>query len=54
MTMSRDQNAGRIHSVKIDNSSFGGVEQLIYLETTSMNQSSIQEELKSKLMSGNA
>jgi len=34
MVMSRDQNAGRSCSVKIDNSSFERVEELKYLETT--------------------
>jgi len=32
--MSRDQNAGRSHSIKIDNSSFERVEELKYLGTT--------------------
>jgi len=54
MVMSRDQNAGQSHNVKIDNSSFGGVEQFIYLGTTLTIQSSIQEEIKSKFMSANA
>jgi hypothetical protein len=40
--------------MKTDNSSFGGVERFKYLGTTLTNQNSIQEELKSKLMSGNA
>jgi len=31
MVMSRDQNARRIHSIKIDNSSFEKVEVFIYL-----------------------
>ena len=30
--MSRDQNAGRIHSVRIDNSTFERVEEFKYLE----------------------
>jgi hypothetical protein len=55
MVISRDQNAGRSHSVKIDSSFFGGVEQFRYLGTTLTNQSSIQEEINnSKLMSENA
>jgi len=41
MVMSRDQNAGRIHSVRIDNSTFERVD-------------SIAEEIKSRLRSGNA
>ena len=52
--MSRDQNAGQSHSMKIDNSSFERVEELIHLETTLTNQNSIQEEIKSRLRSGNA
>ena len=31
MVMSRDQNAGRIHSVRIDNSTFERVEEFKYL-----------------------
>jgi len=34
MVMSRDQNAGRIHSVRIDNSTFERVEGFKYLGTT--------------------
>ena len=33
MVMCRDQNAGRIHSIKTDNSSFGRVEQFKCLGT---------------------
>ena len=54
MTMSRDQNAGRIHSMKFDNSSIERVEEFKYLGTTLTNQNSIQEEIKSRLKSGNA
>ena len=54
MVMSRDQNAGRIESVRIDNSTFERVEEFKYLETTLTNQSSIAEEIKSRLRSGNA
>jgi len=54
MTMSRDQNVGRIHSMKIDNSSIERVEEFKYLGTTITNQNSIQEEIKSRLNSGNA
>jgi hypothetical protein len=43
MTVSRDQNAGRIHSMKMDNSSIEGVEEFKYLGTTLTNQNSIQE-----------
>jgi len=45
MVMSRDQNAGRSHSIKTDNSSFGN---------NLTNQNSMQEESKSRLKSGNA
>jgi len=34
MIMSRDQNGGQIHSMKIDNSSFERVEEFKYLGTT--------------------
>jgi hypothetical protein len=40
--------------MKIDNSSFERVENFKYLGTTLINQSSIQEEIKSILKSGNA
>jgi len=47
MVMSQDQNAGQSHNMKIDN---------IWSEmgTTLTKQNSIQEEIKSKLKSGNA
>jgi len=51
---SRDQNAGRIHSVRTDNSTFERVEEFKYLGTTLTNQNSIPEEIKSRLRSGNA
>jgi len=51
--MYHDQNAGRSHSIKIDNSSFERVEEFIYLGTTLTDQNSIQEEIKSRLKSGN-
>jgi len=44
VTVSRDHKAGRIHSMKMDNSSFERVEELKYLGTTLTNQNSIQEE----------
>jgi len=43
MIMSRDQNAGRSHSMKTDNCSIERVEELKYLGTTLTNQNSIQE-----------
>ena len=53
LVMSRDRNAGRGFSVKIDNSSTERVEEFKYLGTTLTNQNSIQEEIKSRLMLGN-
>jgi len=49
MVMSRDQNAGRIHSVRIDNVTFERVEEFRYLGKTLTNQNSIAEEIKSRL-----
>jgi len=49
MTVSRDQNAGRIYSMKVDNSSIETVEEFKYLGTTLTNQNSIHEEIKSRL-----
>ena len=54
MVMSRDQNAGRNHSVRINNSTFERVEEFKYLGTTLTNQNSTGEEIKSRLMLGNA
>ena len=54
MVMSRDRNAGRGFSVKIDNSSIERVEEFKYLGTTLTDQNSIQEEIKSILKLGNA
>jgi hypothetical protein len=39
--------------MKIDNDSFERVEQFKYLGTTLTNQNSVQEEIKSRLRSGN-
>jgi hypothetical protein len=44
----------RTHSMKIDNSSFESVDEFKYLGTILTNQNSIQEEIKSRLKSGNA
>ena len=46
--------AGRIHSVRIDNSTFERVKEFKYLGTTLTNQNSIAEEIKSRLRSENA
>jgi len=43
MVMSRSQNAGRIHSVRTDNSTFERVEEFKYMGTTLTNQNSIAE-----------
>ena len=47
--MSRDQNVGRSHNIKMDNSSFETVEQFKHLGTLLTHQNSIQEEIKSRL-----
>ena len=52
--MSRVRNAGRSHSIKIDNSSFARVEEFKYLGTALTNQNYIQEEIKNRLKAGNA
>jgi len=54
MVRFREQNAGRRTNVKIDNSSFESVEEFKYLGTILTNQSCIQEEIKSRMKSGNA
>ena len=54
MIVSRDQNAGRIHNMKIDNSSIERAEEFKYLGTTLTNQNSIHEEIKSRLKLRNA
>jgi len=54
MAMSREQNAERSHSIKINIGSFKLVEEFKYVGTTLTNQNSIQEEIKSGLKSGNA
>jgi hypothetical protein len=41
IVISRDQNAGKSHNIKIGNSSFERVEQFKYLGTTLTNQNSI-------------
>ena len=44
--MSRDQNAERIHSVRIDNSTFERVEDFEYLGTTLTNQILLRKKLR--------
>ena len=48
------QNAGRIQSVRMDNSTFKRVKDFKYSGTALTNQNSIPEEIKSRLRSGNA
>jgi hypothetical protein len=47
MIMSRDQNAGRNHSMKTDKSSFDRVEKFMYLGEILTNKKIINEEIKS-------
>jgi len=54
VVMSRDQNAGQNHNVKIENKFFERAEQFRCLGITPTNQNSIQEEIKSRLKSWNA
>jgi hypothetical protein len=51
MVMSRDQNAGRSHNIKIDDRSFERVEQFKYFGTTLMYKNPIQVEIKSSFRS---
>jgi hypothetical protein len=54
--LSRHQNAGQNHDIKIDNTRrpFENVAQFRYLGTTATNRNLIQEEIKKRLNSGNA
>jgi hypothetical protein len=52
--ISRDQNEGRSHNIKTDNTSFERVENFKYLGKKLTSQNSIQEAIKSKSKSGNA
>jgi hypothetical protein len=54
MVMSRDQNTGRSHSMKIDYILFESVEELKYTVTNLTHQNYIYEEIKSRQNSGNA
>jgi hypothetical protein len=53
MVKSGDENAGPSHSMKFD-SSFKRVQEFKYLATTLTEQIFIQEEIKSRMKSGNA
>jgi hypothetical protein len=52
--LSRHQNAGQNHDIKIANRSFENVAQLKYLGTTVTNQKWIEEEIKRRLNLGSA
>jgi hypothetical protein len=54
LLLSRHQNTGQNHDIKIGNSCFENVEQFKYLRTTIINQNLIQEETKKRLNSNNA
>jgi hypothetical protein len=54
MFMSRRQNAGQNHNMKVPNRSFENVAKLRYLGTAVTNKSFINEEIKNRLNSGNA
>jgi ABC-type ATPase involved in cell division len=54
MFMTGDQNAGRSHSMKIDNSYIERVEEFKYLVTTLTDQNCIQVEINRRLKLGNA
>jgi len=54
MVVSRDQNAGRIHSGRNYYCTFERGEEFKYLGTTLTNQNYIAKEIKSRLRSGNA
>jgi hypothetical protein len=51
MVMSRDRNAGRCHSVKINNSSIERVKEFKYMGTMLTDQNSVQEEIRECLLS---
>jgi hypothetical protein len=50
--ISRHQNAGKIHEIKIANRCFENVAQFGYLETTISNPDLIQKEIMKRLNSG--
>jgi hypothetical protein len=54
MLLPRCKKAGQKHSIKIENSFFEGVAEFGYLGTTLADQNCMQEEIKSRLNSGNA
>jgi ribosomal protein S2 len=54
MLLSRHQNAGQSHDIKITNKCFENVAKFRYLGTTITNQNLIQEEIKRRLNLDNA
>jgi hypothetical protein len=54
MLMTQDQDAEQNHMIQTDNCSFERMEELKYLGITLTNKNYILEEIKSRLMSGNA
>jgi hypothetical protein len=54
MLLSRHQNAGQNHNIKIFNRFHETVAQFKYLRTKATNQNLIQEEIERRLSSGNA
>jgi hypothetical protein len=54
MVMSRNQNAGHNHNVKVDNKPFERMEKFRYLGAMLTNRNSIHEEIKSRWKSENA
>jgi alpha-D-ribose 1-methylphosphonate 5-triphosphate synthase subunit PhnL len=54
MLLSRHQNAGQNHNIKIGDRSYGNVAQFKHVRTRVSNQNLIQEEIKRRLNSGNA
>jgi superfamily II helicase len=53
MSMSRHQTAGQHHCIEADNTSFENAENFKYLGVM-INQNCVQDEIKSRLNSGNA
>jgi hypothetical protein len=53
VVMSREQNAGQNHNILMDSKTFEKVEQFKYLGTILKNRNSVQEEIVSRLKSGN-
>jgi hypothetical protein len=54
MLLSRHQNAGQSHDIKVANGCFENVAKFRYFGTRITNQNLIQEEIKRRLNSGNA